>query len=101
MKKWSGLAKTADSNKLFLPKCNGGLDLPDLTTLYHKLPVSKAARFVLSRGTVVRSIATKETLQERQQSRAPFKPFGIVIEAMKEDSGASKSADTRIAKARV
>ena len=53
LKKWSGLAKTADSNKLFLPKCNGGLDLPDLTTLYHKLQVSKAARFVLSRDTVV------------------------------------------------
>ena len=64
LKRWSGLAKTADANKLFLPKCNGGLDLPDITTLYHKLQVSKAARFVFSRDPVVRSIATKETISK-------------------------------------
>ena len=30
LKRWSGLARTADPNKLFLPRSNGGLDLPNL-----------------------------------------------------------------------
>ena len=101
LKRWSGLARTADSNKLFLPKSNGGLDLPDLTTLYHKLQVSKSARFMYSRDPVVRSIATGETLRERQQTRATFKPFHTVVEAVKEDPGAGKATSTRKAKAQV
>ena len=101
LKRWSGLAKTTDSNKLFLPKRNGVLDLPDLHPLYHKLQVSKAGRFVLSRDPVMRIIATKKTVQERYQPRAPFKPFGTVIEAMKKDPSASKSAVARMAKDRV
>ena len=101
LKRWSGLAKTAVPNKLFLPKSNGGLDLPDLTTLYHKLQVSKAARFMYSCDPVVRSIKTGETLRERQRTRATFKPFHTVVEAMKEDPGAGKATVTRKAKAQV
>ena len=101
LKRWSGLARTADPNKLFLPKSNGGLDLPNLITLYRKLQVSKAATFVHSRDPTVRCIATTETLREQRQTKAPFKPFQTVVDAMKDDPGASKAATTMKAKARV
>ena len=84
MKKWSGLAKTADPNKLFQPKANGGLDLPELTTVYKKLHTAKAANFMCSRDSMVRGIATQKTLQERHQKRPAFHPYTQVVEAMKE-----------------
>ena len=33
LKRWCGLARSADPSRLFLPKANGGLDLPALTTM--------------------------------------------------------------------
>ena len=99
LKKWSGLARTADPNKLFLPKANGGLDLPELTTLYKKLHAAKAARFMCSRDPTVRDIATQETLQEPQQKRPTFQPYTQVVEVMKEDPGANRRTITRKVKA--
>ena len=37
LKRWSGLAMSADTGCLFLPKEKGGLDLPSLVTLFKKL----------------------------------------------------------------
>ena len=72
LKKWSGLARTADPNKLFLPKINGGLDLPELTTLYKKLHAAKAASFMYSQDPTVRAIASHATRQEECEKRALF-----------------------------
>ena len=45
--------------ELFLPKANGGLDLPELTTLYKKLHAAKAACFMYSRDPMVRAIVSQ------------------------------------------
>ena len=39
LKRWSGLAKSADPAHLYVPKSEGGLQLPSLTLLYKKLKV--------------------------------------------------------------
>ena len=54
-----------------------------------------------SRDPKVRCIATTETLKEQLQTKAPFKPFHTVVDAMKDDPGASKAATTTKAKVQV
>ena len=48
LKRWSDLAKSADTGCLFLPKKKGSLELPSLVTLYKKLQVAKAAVYTCS-----------------------------------------------------
>ena len=64
LKRWSGLARSADPNRLFLPKSNGGLDLPHLVTVYKKIHAAKAGSHMYSSDPTVRAIATKETQHE-------------------------------------
>jgi len=75
LKRWSGLAKSADTGCLFLPKEKGGLELPSLVTLYKKLQVAKAAAYTYSRDPLVRVIATQETRKEATLSRPAFKHY--------------------------
>ena len=60
LKRWSGLARTADPNKLFLypGAMVAWTCLTSIIILYRKLQVSKAATFVHSTGPKVRCIAT-------------------------------------------
>ena len=88
LKRWSGLAKSADTGCLFLPKEKGVLELPSLVTLYKKLEVAKAAAYTCSRDPVVRAIATQETRKEATQTRL-FKPYQVVVAAMQDDPGAT------------
>jgi hypothetical protein len=90
LKRWSGLAKSADPNRLFLPKSNGGFELPHLTTLYKKIHCAKAGSHMYSNDPTVRAIATQDTLHESMLQRASFRPHQRVVEVMKEDPGASK-----------
>jgi potassium voltage-gated channel Eag-related subfamily H protein 8 len=89
LKKWCGLARSADTGCIYLPKEKGGLELTSLVTLYKKLQVSKAATYMCSRDPVVRAIAGQETRKEASQQRPTFKPYQIVVKVMKEDPGAS------------
>ena len=96
LKRWSGLAKSADTSRLFLFKANGGLDLPALSTLYKKLHTAKAASYMCSRDAMVRSIATQEMLREAELKIPAFRPFQEVVYAMKQDPGASKKKLTTL-----
>ena len=89
LKKWCGLAKSADTGCMFLPKEHGGLNLPSLTTIYKKLQVTKAVAYTSSRDPLVRAIASRETRREATLQRPAFKPFQEVITAMQDDPGAS------------
>ena len=101
LKRWSGLAKSADTGCLFLPKKKGGLELPSLVTLYKKLQVAKAAVYTCSRDPVVRAIATQETRKEATQTRPVFKPYQVVAAAMQADPGATPKQVRERAKSRV
>ena len=99
LKKWSGLAKPADTGCIYLPKNKGGLELPSLVTLYKKLHVSKAAMYTCSRDPVVRAIASQETRKEATQLRPCFKPYQTVITAMQADPGVCRQKLSQQAKA--
>ena len=90
LKRWSGLAKSADPNRLFLPKAKGGLELPHLVTMYKKIHTAKAGSHMYSGDSAVWAIATKNTLHELQLHCALFRPHQEVVGVMKEDPGASK-----------
>ena len=101
LKKWSGLARSADTGCLFLPKEKGGLELPSLVTMYKKLHVAKAAANTCSRDPIVRAIATQETRKEATQLRPAFKPYQVVVSAMQEDPGASAKRLGKQAKSKI
>ena len=90
LKKWAGLTKPADPNSLYLPKCKGGLELPSIATIYKKLQISKATTLMMSKDSAVRHLATTLTQKEQNKQREMFQPFSKVVEAMKNEPGASK-----------
>ena len=101
LKRWSGLARSADPNRLFLPKANGGLELPHLVTTYKKIHAAKAGSYMYSGDSVVRAIATDNTLYEAQLHRSRFHPHHEVMGVMQDDPGASKKHVISRVKAKV
>ena len=101
LKRWCGLARSADTGCIYLPKEKGGLEMPSLVTLYKKLQASKAASFICSQDPVVRAIASQETQRETQQQRMVFKPYKIAVAEMKQDLGVSSRKLKQLAKARI
>ena len=61
LKKWSGLAKCADTARLYLPQAQGGLSIPSISLLYQKQQVSQACQLLASRDPAVRYTSTLET----------------------------------------
>ena len=90
LKRWCGLAKSADPNRLFLPKSNGGFDLPHLVTVYKRIHAAKAGSHMYSRDATIRAIASQDTQREVNLQRSLFRPHQEVVEVMKENPGASK-----------
>ena len=101
LKRWSGLYRSADPNRLFLPKSNGGLELPHLVTVYKKIHAAKAGSHMYSSDSTVQAIATQDTLHEAKLQRVLFRPHQEVVEAMKEDPGASRKRVVSRVKARI
>ena len=85
LKRWSGLSRSASPNHLFLPKSNGGLDLPHLLTVYKKIQATKAGSHMFSRDSSVRATVTLDTLHEASLQRVLFSPHQEVVEVMKEN----------------
>ena len=98
LKKWSGLARSADPARLYLPKTNGGLNLPAISQLYRKMHVSHACQLITSRDPVTQHVAKLQIEKEQNQQRAKFKPMLTVQEVMVADPGASKKTLMRRAK---
>ena len=101
LKRWTGLAKSANTCRLYLPKCKGGLQLPSISTTFKKLKCAKAASLMSSRDPVVRHLASQQTLAEASAERQAFKPFQQVVEVMQVDPGATRKALVAQAKDRV
>ena len=101
LKRWCGLARSADPNRLFLPKSNGGLELPHLVTVYKKLHAAKAGSHMCSSDSSVRAIATQITLRESQLQCALFRPYQEVVGVMKEDPGAPRKKVVSHVKAKI
>lgn len=64
LKKWTALAKSANTGLLYLPQCDGGLNLPSPSSLYQCLQVSRQCQLLTSADPTVRLIA-EENLKVR------------------------------------
>ena len=72
LKRWSGLARSVDPSRLYLPQSKGGLHLPSISLLYKKQQVSQACQLLVSADPTVRhtTIRREEALQ-----RATHRPM--------------------------
>ena len=98
LKQWTGLARPANTSRLFLPKSLGGFEVPLISTMYKKLQCVKAATLMFSRDPLVAHLATKTTLREASATRQVFKSFHQVVEAMQENPGANRRVIAAAAK---
>ena len=53
LKRWVGLAKPADPSRLYLPKMEGGLGLPAISTIYRKQQASVASLLLTSPDPII------------------------------------------------
>ena len=84
-----------DPARLYLPKKNGGLDLPAISHLYKKMHVSHAYQLITSCDPITQHVAKLQIEKEQDQQRAKFKPMLTVQEVMVADPGASKKTVMR------
>ena len=57
LKKWSGLARCANTAILYMKRSSGGLNLPSLATLYKRLQVSRQCQLLICSDPCVHWIA--------------------------------------------
>ena len=101
LKKWAGLAKSANPSLLYLPTNKGGLNLPSLSTLFKRLQVSRQCQLLMSKDPTVRKIAEDGLRAELTAKRKMFRPAVVVRDIMKEDSSRGRKALAAAAKSKV
>ena len=82
LKKWAGLAKSANTALLYLPQKKGGMNLPSLTSLYKRLQVSHQSQLLMSQDPCVRYLAEKGL---QHDSTKKFKASVVVRDALAKD----------------
>ena len=98
LKKWVGLARSANPAPLYLPKTKGGMGLPSIGAIFKKQQVSRACQFISSSDPAVRYAATKLTITEQQKCRMKFKPMVVARDALVVEPGMSRNKLSKIAK---
>ena len=71
LKKWSGLVRSSDPVRPYLPKAEGGLrlQLPSLSLLYEKLKCSQACSLLTSQDGITRLITSCQIQEEDKMKR--------------------------------
>ena len=87
-----GLAKSANSNLLYLPKESGGLNLPSLSSLYKQLQISRQCQLLTSSDSCVRRIAEKGLQCEELAQWKKFRPAITVRVTTQQDTSLSRKA---------
>ena len=85
LKQWAGLTKSATPNRLYLPKQDGGLNLPSVSSLYKCLQCSRQCQMLTSSDPTVRRIAEDNLQLEIITQRKKFKPDVMVRDTMIDD----------------
>ena len=98
LKKWSGLARSANTTLLFLSGRRGGLNLPLPSTMHKKLQVSIQALLLTSPDSCVRLMAENASRRALSTSRPKFKPSQEVRDVMIHNPDFTRKSLTRAAK---
>ena len=97
LKRWVGLARSANPTLLYLPKARGGLGLPSVLTLWKKQQVSRACQLISYHDSVVRYAATQLTISQEQSRRVKFKPMVAARDALVVDPGMGRKKLSKVA----
>ena len=98
LKRWVGLARSANPAPLYLPKAKGGLGLPSLVVLWKKQQISRACQLISSRDPVVRHVATHLTTKEERKTRVKLKPMVVARDALVTDPGMGRKKLSKVAR---
>ena len=101
LKRWTGLTKSANPNIFYIPRSEGGLQFPSISTLYKKLQVSKHCQLLTSKDATVRHLAEKNLETKIKSIRKIFKPSTEVQQTMVEDPSQSRKALLKAVKNKV
>lgn len=82
IKKWSGLAKPAIPNVLYIPQRDGGLDLPSISTLYKKVQVSRQCQLLTYADPTIRRIGAQGLQTESILKRKTIRQAGHVQQVL-------------------
>jgi len=101
LKRWAGLAKSANTSLLYLTLKDDGLNLPSISSIYKSLQVSKKCQLLTSADPTVRRIAEEDLKCELTMRRKKFLPAVVARQALVEDPGRSRAALLAAAKRQV
>ena len=96
LKKWSGLARSANPAILHLPQKDGGLNLPTMSLLHKQFQVSRRGHLLTSHDPSVRHMSEKAMQKDLSLTRVKFRASREVRETMIADPSLS---GRRLAKA--
>jgi hypothetical protein len=82
VKKWAGLARSANFAILYLPQKMGGLNLPLISVLYKRLQVARQSQLLTSTDPCVWHMAEKALQRDLTLKRLRFKPSVVIREVM-------------------
>ena len=87
LKKWSRLARSSDPVRLYLPKAEGGLQLPPLSLLYEKLKCSQACSLLTLQDGITCLITSRQIQKEDKMKRVLCRPMVITRDLMAQPQG--------------
>ena len=85
LKRWAGLAKSANTGLLNLPRSMGGLSLPLPSILHKKLQVSRQSQLLTSHDSCVRHLSERGLKHELTLTRKKFRPATVVRDTANPD----------------
>ena len=90
LKNCSGLAKPANTARLYLPQEDGGLAIPPVSPLYKRMKLSQATLLLTSRDRIAQQVVHKTLDKESSQRRVQFKPVTYSQNIMAKKPGAHR-----------
>ena len=97
VKRWAGLARSANPSILYLPQKLGGLNLPLISVLFKSLQVARQS-LLTSSDPCVRFMAEKGLQHSLALQRSKFRPSVVVREVMMSNPNFSRRSISRGAK---
>ena len=95
LKRWSGLAMSANTGWLYIPKSDGGLAFPSLSLIYKKLKVSQEMLLLTSSDKVTEEVSKRLICKEEGNKQARFQPMLQSRKVMAAVPGAQRSVLSR------
>ena len=82
LKKWTGMARSANTALLYLPQKDGGLNLPIISSLHKQLQISRQSHLLTSHDSSIRHMSEKAMQKDLSLSRMKFRASRKVRETM-------------------